>query len=47
MADKQKSAKKEKKAGIINKVKREIDRNTENYWGNPEMNTFYAVGLNI
>ena len=41
------SPKKEKKSGVINKVKRALDRNAEDYWGNAEMNTYYAAGLKI
>lgn len=41
------SPKQEKKAGVVNKVKRALDRNASSYWGNNELNTYYAAGLKI
>ena len=40
------SSKKEKKAGILSKIKRAIDRNTEAYWREAELvNAFYASAI--
>ena len=41
------AAPKKEKKGLVSKVKRALDRNTESYWGSREMNAYYAAGLRI